>query len=311
MPMHSVLILGACGFIGRNFVFDFLSKDLNVHVLDVVDTHSCFGLQDNLFHSGLHLSDTNEIYDYILKNNIDTVIHLVSMLIPSSTELDFKRELNEVINPTFCLIDLIKCNSNVRFIYFSSGGAIYGNSTCGIFSEHMKCNPVTLYGLGKLFIENYIITAACSSELHYLIIRPSNPYGRFQKTDGRQGVIAASVGRLLKGEKIQVWGDGSVVRDYIFIDDLCSITLSLLKLNVKNEIINVGSGGGYSVSDIVKMIVKSFGVPDSFIEYLPARKIDVQVAVLDISKLKGITELNFTSLDVGIKGYINSLLGNV
>ncbi len=118
----------------------------------------------------------------------------------------------------------------------------------------------------------------------HIIVRPSNPYGAGQNIYGRQGLIAVTLGKLLKGDSPQIWGDGSVIRDYLHIQDLCRAIGLLLEKGGTNETYNIGSGKGYSVNDVMQMIEAATG--DQFkVEYLPGRPVDVPVNVLDINKL--------------------------
>lgn len=304
MSVKNILILGACGFIGQNLVKTLLPLGVNLHVLDQFDTTQVFHSDVALFHTGLSLEQTDSLLSYINYHNIDTIIHLVSGILPSSTASEFSQEQITVISPTFDLINGIKDNPNIKFIYFSSGGTVYGKQDSIYFHEDMCCKPVTYYGLSKLIIENYIQTTASLCQLDFIIIRPSNPYGPFQNIYGRQGFIAVAIGKLLHGDSIQIWGDGQIIRDYIFIDDLCDAVVSVINKQVSNLIVNIGSGIGTSLIDVVDAIKKSKLISKIDIDFLPARNVDVAGVVLCTERIRSYVDYNVTPLSEGIASFI-------
>lgn len=304
MAFSNVLILGACGFIGQNLVKTILSLGKKVYVQDCVDTTTVFHSNASLFHTELSLDETDDILSYINVNNIDTVIHLVSGLLPSSSAADFSQEQMNVISPTFKLINGLKDKPFIKFVYFSSGGAVYGKQNSIYFHEEMCCKPITYYGLSKLIVESYIQTTAYLHHLDYLIIRPSNPYGPLQNIHGKQGFIAVAIGKLLRGESIQIWGDGSVIRDYIFIDDLCDAVINILNKKTPNLVINIGSGIGTTLTDVIDAIKQSNLISTVKVDFSPARNVDVAGAVLCTQRIRSYVDYNITPLSIGIASFV-------
>jgi UDP-glucose 4-epimerase len=190
----------------------------------------------------------------------------------------------------------------VRLIYFSSGGTIYGAKKDAFFSERSLLAPISYYGQSKLLIEESIKFENRRSGLNYLILRPSNPYGIGQAIHAKQGLIAASIGNILNNKKITIWGDGSVVRDYIYIDDLIDAIVSIIKSGGDNEIYNIGSGKGYSINEVIDTLTKCIAKKIE-VEYVDARSVDVPSVVLDTSKLHTIFKPNYLSLEEGIKTF--------
>ena len=138
--------------------------------------------------------------------------------------------------------------------------------------------------------------------LNYLIVRPSNPYGHGQNLYGKQGLVAVAIGKILKGEPVDVWGDGSAVRDYIYIDDLAKVFAQLIEKDVKNTTLNVGSGRGYSVNDVLAFL-KIVTQKDFKINYQNPRPVDVSNMVLDLKNLKQYVDIEFTPFMEGIKKF--------
>ena len=158
-------------------------------------------------------------------------------------------------------------------------------------------------------MENSIQFMHRTKGLKYLILRPSNPYGHGQNLYGKQGLVAVAIGRVLKNEAVEVWGDGSAVRDYIFIDDLAIVFKQLMNIDVINETLNIGSGRGYSVNDVLAFL-KIVSHEDFRIEYKNPRSVDVSNMVLDLSRLKHYVNYEFTPFMDGIKQFYNESLTN-
>ena len=107
-----------------------------------------------------------------------------------------------------------------------NGGTINGNHKInGVYIETDKLKPINYYGLSKLQLEELIKFECANKSLNYLILRPSNPFGRFQNIFGKQGLIPVVIGKVLNNEVIDIWGDGSIIRDYIPIEFLANITV--------------------------------------------------------------------------------------
>jgi len=196
---------------------------------------------------------------------------------------------------------------HIKFIYFSSGGTIYGNRTdLKPFVETDSVAPISYYGWSKQMMENGIKYVYRTENLEYLILRPSNPYGHGQRLHAQQGLIAVALGKILAGEPITVWGDGNSVRDYIYIDDLAKIVCRLLADNVKNETLNVGSGVGYSINNIINEL-KSIVAEPVRVEYVSSRSVDVANMILDTHRLQGYVNLNLTTLHDGITRFYQEI----
>jgi UDP-glucose 4-epimerase len=305
---NNILFIGGAGFIGSNLIKQFIdSKMYNSFVL--VSPHTNVSkLQDvekniTLF-KGV-LNDYDLIRSILLNYNINSLIHLVSTLIPGSSFADYKKEFDDVIFPTFRLMRLC-AEKNIKFIYFSSGGTIYGNNSNQKFKETDQSKPISYYGLSKQIIEDNILFEHRRGNLKYLIIRPSNPYGQGQSLYGEQGLIAVAIGKIMSKKPIIVWGDGSSIRDYIFIEDLVKYTFELIHKEIENEIINIGSGIGYSINEILKYI-ENIVNKNMIVNYETSRSVDISSVILDITKLQSFVKNDTTQLEEGIKRFYNDV----
>ena len=165
------------------------------------------------------------------------------------------QEFENVIFPTVRLAQLCS-RLGVQLVYFSSGGTVYGErKTLVPFVETDPKEPISYYGLSKQMIENSILFEHRVSNLDFVILRPSNPYGHGQSINGRQGLIAVALGKVLAGETMTIWGDANQVRDYIYIDDLSKVVVQLLKEDISCRTINIGSGKGYTVKEVLKIAI--------------------------------------------------------
>ena len=306
--MQNILFIGGAGFIGSNIIKTMLAEQTAAKIFVLEPTFANISRIEQLDVTVFRgeLSDFDNVQSIIEQHEIDTVVHLVSTLIPGSTFEDYKREFQNVIFPSIELMSLCS-KRHIKFIYFSSGGTIYGNRTDTTpFVETDSIAPISYYGWSKQMMENGIKYVYRTENLEYLILRPSNPYGHGQRLHAQQGLIAVALGKILAGEPITVWGDGNSVRDYIYIDDLAKIVCRLLADNVKNETLNVGSGVGYSINNIINEL-KSIVAEPVRVEYVSSRSVDVANMILDTHRLQGYVNLNLTTLHDGITRFYQEI----
>lgn len=140
-------------------------------------------------------------------------------------------------------------------------------------------------------------------------MRPSNPYGHGQNLHGKQGLVAVAIGKIMDGKPVEVWGDGSAIRDYIYIDDLAEIFFQLIDNDVTNETVNIGSGRGYSVNDVLAFL-KIISKVDFKILYENARPMDVSNMVLDTTKMLGKVNVSLTPMLDGISTFYKESIEN-
>lgn len=310
--MSNILFLGGAGFIGSNLIRTLIGRkdDIKVYVLEpsFANISRLDGMEVQVFRGTLQ--DIDFVQSIIEANHIDTIVHLVATIIPGSTFEDYKREYQQVIFPTIELMQYC-AQKDIKFVYFSSGGTVYGNRTdMTPFKETDPMAPISYYGWSKQMMENSILYVHRTAGLKYLIVRPSNPYGHGQNIHAKQGLIAVALGKILAGEPIVVWGDGSNVRDYIYIDDLCEVLCLLLEKDVCNTTLNIGSGVGASINDIIQ-VLRDVVSEEVQVEYQPARKVDVSHMILDTTHLKQYVNVEFTSLVEGVTRFYRDVKGRV
>ena len=271
----NILVIGGKGFLGRNIVSK-LTQNNDVFVIDCIQSSD-----KNYFN--VKLEDVDSVINVIESNKIQIVVHLASTIIPSSDAMQYISNMNGIYFPTLNLLEYC-ADHNIKFVYFSSGGAVYSNQA-EIFNEHTRREPMSFYGLSKLNFENLVQFYNRTKKLQYLIIRPSNPYGPGQNINGKQGIIAVIIGKIQQKKTIEIWGDGSAVKDYIYIDDFVFYLAKLIESDSWNTIYNIGTGIGHSVNDVLNAF-KENGISLPTIKYIEAAKSDVKRMILDCTKIQ-------------------------
>jgi UDP-glucose 4-epimerase len=217
----------------------------------------------------------------------NVVVHLVSGTVPGSS-LDHPAHDVEVnVLPSLNLFQACVEHCVGKVLFVSSGGTVYGPSNDRPSKESDRCCPLVPYAVSKVMIEKYLALFSRRHALNYNVLRFSNPYGPRQKYRSGQGVIAAWIERIRRGEKVEIWGDGNVVRDYIYIDDAVSAMMLAMSEKISSQILNVGSGIGYSLSQLHKVMESSLGITIP-VEFKPGRSADLPFNVLDITKIKNV-----------------------
>jgi UDP-glucose 4-epimerase len=189
------------------------------------------------------------------------------------------------ILPSLAMFDLCRKLGVSRVVFISSGGTIYGRPDLIPTPETAPTEPITAYGISKLAIEKYLALYQHLYQLDYRVLRVSNPYGPFQTAMNNQGVIAALISRAMHDETVEIWGDGSAVRDFIFIDDVIDAMVSAACDAGTERIYNIGSGTSHSLREVVAAIQGQLH-RDLKIEFKPARPFDVPASVLAIDRAR-------------------------
>lgn len=302
--MKKYLILGGAGFIGHHLVSE-LAKHNKVIVADIAEKSPFEELQNVEY---IFTDFVKTIKFDILLENVDVVIHLVSTVLPEDGTLGIIGEIEANVFPTIHLLDsMIRCKVK-KILFVSSGGTVYGENDGHMIIESENQLPVCKYGIHKLMIEKYLHLYQHYHNIDYTVIRLSNPYGLIKNLNRKQGAIPIFVNKCLNNESITIWGDGSNIRDYIYIKDAISGILSLLTYKGPHKIFNVGFGKGYSLNEIVEKIKNALSSSISTISYSEKRLCDVGRNVLKISLIEECTGwYPKVDIDYGIHLTINEL----
>jgi UDP-glucose 4-epimerase len=157
---------------------------------------------------------------------------------------------------------------------------VYGVPEVVPIRETAPTRPICSYGIHKLAIEQYLHLYQALHGLEYCILRMANPFGERQRPDGSQGAIAVFLDKALRGEEIVVWGDGTVVRDYVYVQDVARAFCLAAEHTAPAGIFNIGSGEGRSLQQVLGAVEELLGRPVRR-RYVAGRPFDVPVNVLD------------------------------
>ena len=296
----NILILGAAGFIGTNLAIE-LAKNTSNRITLVDKNRMYFSsdiMADNI---KIVESSLNIDMDYsVLKNN-DVVYHLVSTNIPTTSNQHISQDIEANVLFSSHLFEACVKYDVKKVVFISSGGTVYGKESACPLSEETPTNPISSYGLQKLTIEKLLYLYNYMYGLDYRIIRLANPYGPYQRPNGILGAVTTFTYKAIKGDEITVFGDGSVIRDFIYIDDAIRGILNIVNGKNKHHTFNLGCGYGTSIGAVLEAVKKSLGYELNIV-YKAGRSVDVPTNYLDISRYeKYYGKLNPIALEDGIK----------
>ncbi len=299
-----MLILGGNGFIGRNLGnymadngWDVYSFDRELPVSPKAKIHY---LEGDFF--------ADDMLEDIVRDK-DVIYHAISTINPGNSNTEYMRGYEKDFIQTIKLCEIIQKNGS-KLIFLSSGGTVYGKQKLQPIKEDALPRPINHYGNIKLCIENTIRTFAYQDKGDMLIARISNPYGPGQDYTKGVGFIDAAMKKALQGESIEVWGNGEVVRDYLYIDDVCMALAALAEsVDIPNGVINISSGTGTSIKEILNIIEELHG--KLCVQYREARSVDVQEVVLDNKHMRDIMKKPLYDIRVGIERYYRYLERNI
>lgn len=299
-----IVLLGGSGFIGRHFA-SFYQPEADVVI---VSRH--------LPSSGDRLSCVRYVQGDCASQDFlrqviqpgDNVVYLAYNSVPKTSFEDPLRDIQENLPLAISLLTVLRDVSVNRLLYVSSGGTVYGPSETDVpIVEDHPTNPISPYGITKLAVEKYCRMYARLFGIPLVIARPSNPYGPGQVPYRGQGFIATAAAKILQGEEIPVFGPNGTVRDYLYIEDLCSAMKVLLDDDsAPGAIFNIGSGIGINNLEVLKAVARVAGIPmsDIKLKFLPVRHFDVAYNVLDSRRLGALGWRHATSLEQGLPATI-------
>jgi UDP-glucose 4-epimerase len=216
-------------------------------------------------------------------DGVEVLVHLVSTTLPKGSNEDPVFDVQSNIIGSLRLFEFAAEAGVRRTVFISSGGTIYGTPVAIPISESHPTEPRVSYGISKLAIEKYLAIFHARHGTEYVVLRVANPYGERQRVDTAQGAVAVFVDRAIRRQAIEIWGDGSITRDYIHVDDVARAFVHAVGAKVSHGIFNIGSGIGHSLNDI---LIEIEGMLGRKVErtYLPGRDIDVPSNILDITR---------------------------
>ena len=294
-----ILVTGGAGFIGSNVVDALVKDGHEVTVLDNLSTGKEENINPEVKFYNIDLLDIESLEFVFREFKPDVVNHHAAQIDVRKSVEDpaFDAETNIIGS-----INLFELSINFevkRIIFSSTGGALYGEPEALPASEDTPIEPLSAYGVAKYCVENYLNYFKRLYGIERVILRYANVYGPRQDPLGEAGVVAIFTGKILKGEKPVIYGDGAQTRDYIYVEDV--VEANVLALNGKEGVYNIGTGKETSINELLEIFSKVLG-REIKPEYAPPRKGEIRRISLDGEKAK--KELSFVpkySLEEGLK----------
>lgn len=302
-----ISVLGAAGFIGTNLIMS-LMRNSSHEILAVDESESYFNTcirTQNVHWCTCRFCTQTDFHKLLAGQEI--VYHLISTNNPTCSNHNIGKDIAENVLISINILEACVANHVKKIIFISSGGTVYGNQVVCPIKEDTMTNPINTYGIQKLAIEKLFYLYHHMYGLDYSIVRLANPYGPHQRPNGRLGVVTTFVYRALKEQVLTVYGDGNVIRDYIYIDDAVNGIIRIAENESSEKIFNLGSGKGTSINQVIKIIQRILD-KKVVVEYIEGRSVDVPANVLDVTKYKMTFGVNkFISLENGIALTMNYL----
>ena len=277
-----IAIFGGSGFIGSAIV-DRLLQDghmLRVFERPSLEPFSAFTADERVEWVSGDLMSPPDVTHAI--DGVDVVLHLVSTTVPKSSNDDPIYDVQSNLVATLQMLNAMRAKRVSKIVFISSGGTVYGTPHYLPVDETHPTEPQVSYGITKLAIEKYILLYQRQYGIKANILRVSNPYGERQKVQSGQGAVGIFLKRALQGKSLDIWGDGSVTRDYIYVGDVAEAFASAITYNGPESVFNISSGVGITLNALIENLESVLGKPITR-RYLEGRPFDVKVSVLDNS----------------------------
>ena len=271
------LVLGAGGFIGTNLCIGLEAAGAHVEGFGRLPHRRASAMT---WHDG-DFEDAASVATAV--RGQDFVFHLLGGSTPSLSNAQPASDISQSLLPSVRLMEACRESGVRRLIFASSGGTVYGPTSAEPIKETAPTEPITAYGINKLAVEKYLALYRHLHGLDSIVLRIANPYGPFQHARRSQGLIGVLLSNALSGKPIDIWNDGSNVRDFIHIDDVVRALVLAAEYDGTHRVFNVGSGTGRSLREVIDAICRITALDPAHITYSASRSSDVPVNVLDIA----------------------------
>ncbi|WP_108470438.1 NAD-dependent epimerase/dehydratase family protein [Rhodanobacter thiooxydans] len=274
-----VVVFGGGGFIGSAIVDRLLKDGHSIRVFERprVAPYRAFSAMEHVEWLTGDLLSTHDVSEAI--DGVDVVVHLVSTTLPKSSNDDPIYDVQSNLVATLQMLNLMVQKKIPKIVFISSGGTVYGSPEYLPIDEKHSTNPHVSYGITKLAIEKYLLMYQRMHGLKAVILRVANPFGERQRVETAQGAVGVFLHKALRNEVIDIWGDGTVTRDYIYIGDVAEAFARAVGYDGTHSVFNVSSGQGTSLNELLGVLERTLGHPVER-RYLPGRSFDVPASIL-------------------------------
>lgn len=297
-------ILGAGGFLGQQLAKSLVRKGERV-VLVGLRAPLLLDVDPDQVITG-HLSSFESLDSYTETGDI--FYYLIGSMTPANSTKRPSEFIATNLELFVRFLEWAEGNSSAQIVYASSGGTVYGDAVQIPTPETAPLMPISFYGLLKVAAEQYLRLFVSQGRLNGTVLRIANPYGPGQMLSKGQGLIPALIQKIKAGETVEIVDGGRAVRDYVYVDDVVeAMILAGSHSALRNETINVGTGVGTSVSEVVSLVETVMQVKARKV-VRDARPGDVSSSVLDPSKLTFLTGwAPKYSLEAGLRAHVSAL----
>jgi UDP-glucose 4-epimerase len=285
MSKKNCIIYGGAGFIGSHVADSLLKNGFSVTIFDKLNasTKNISHILNRITFIEGDFNNRSDVKKSLQGNQY--AVHLVSSTLPAGSNINPAYDVETNLISSINMLEECTKQEIRKIIFISSGGTVYGEPESLPITESHPTKPINSYGIIKLAIEKYFELYRNLKGLNCTILRFSNPFGERQNPKTGQGIIPSLLYKIKHNETLEIWGDGSVIRDYFYIKDGAKAVTAALQTNSHQSIFNIGSGRGLSVNDIIKKFQTVLKLHFD-LKYSVPRKFDVKENILDISLAK-------------------------
>lgn len=276
-----ILVTGGAGFIGSHVVDGYLQQGHEVVIVDDLTTGRSSNLNPQATFYQLDIRSP-ELEAVFAQEKPDVVNHHAAQIDVRRSVADPLFDASVNILGSLNVLECARKHEVKRFIYISTGGAVYGEPEYLPCDEAHPINPICQYGASKHTVEHYLYMYGQNYGLNYTVLRYPNVYGPRQDPRGEAGVVSIFTLQMLQGQPVTIFGDGEQVRDFVYVGDCARANLLAVQANV-NGIFNLGSGQGTSVNELFGLLqqVTGYGAAAA---YGPARLGETRAIYLTADK---------------------------
>lgn len=274
-----IVIFGGGGFIGSSIADRLLKDGHSIRIFERprIPNYRVFHKDEAVEWCAGDMASTHDVGCAVA--GMDVVLHLVSTTLPKNSNDDPIHDVQSNVVPTLHLLNAMVAHAVKKVVFISSGGTVYGRPLYLPVDEAHPTDPIASYGITKLTIEKYLRLYEHLHGIRSVTLRVSNPYGERQRIETAQGAVGVFLHRALSGLGVDIWGDGTITRDYIHVSDVAAAFSRAVEYGGDHRCFNIGSGQGTSLNELVVQIERALGIKISK-NYLPQRNFDVPVNIL-------------------------------
>ena len=275
-----ITVLGGGGFIGSTIIDRLLLDGHSIRVFERprINPYRSFANHEHVEWINGDLASVHDVREAI--RGVDAVMHLVSTTLPKSSNDDPMYDVQSNLLSTLQLLQVMVEEGVKKVVFISSGGTVYGNPQYLPIDERHPTEPVVSYGITKLAIEKFLVMFQHLHGIKAVILRVTNPYGERQRVETAQGAVGVFLDRAIRGLPIEIWGNGSVARDYIHVSDVANAFAQALIYEGRHSVFNVSTGTATSLSELLSIIERVTALKLD-VRFKAPRPFDVPLSVLD------------------------------